>query len=88
MTATSGILSAASRWSITGRRVGEIPAETELSRSLSKDLSKRGFKFVGSTIVYSFMQACGLVNDHIVECFRFSEIEHFTASCSNELLET
>ena len=60
--------------------MADIPAETELSRKMSKDLSKRGFKFVGSTIVYSLMQACGLVNDHTVDCFRHSEIEQFTAS--------
>ncbi len=52
----------------------EIPAETDLSRQMSKALSKRGFKFVGSTICYSFMQAIGMVNDHTVDCFRYSEI--------------
>ena len=41
---------------------------------MSKDLSKRGFKFVGSTICYAFMQAAGMVNDHVVECFRYAEI--------------
>ncbi len=46
--------------------MSEIPAETDLARKLSKDLQKRGFKFVGPTIIYSFMQACGLVNDHVV----------------------
>jgi DNA-3-methyladenine glycosylase I len=45
------------------------PAETEISRAMSKDLKKRGFKFVGPTIVYAFMQAVGMVNDHAVECF-------------------
>ena len=54
--------------------LGDIPAETETSRAMSKDLAKRGFKFVGSTICYSFMQACGLVNDHTVECFRHAEV--------------
>tara|TARA_A100001011_G_scaffold18118_2_gene18657 strand:- start:257 stop:832 length:576 start_codon:yes stop_codon:yes gene_type:complete len=50
-----------------------IPASTELSERISKNLKKRGFKFVGSTIVYSFLQACGLVNDHVTSCFRYEE---------------
>jgi DNA-3-methyladenine glycosylase I len=54
--------------------LSEIPPETELSGKLSKDLKKRGFKFVGATMCYAMMQACGLVNDHIVTCFRHSEI--------------
>lgn len=54
--------------------LSEIPAETELSRKLSKDLTTLGFKFVGSTICYAMMQACGLVNDHMVDCFRHAEI--------------
>ena len=52
----------------------EIPAKTETSDAMSKDLKKRGFNFVGSTIMYAFMQACGLVNDHLVSCFRYKEI--------------
>ena len=52
----------------------EIPAKTELSDRISKDLKKRGFKFVGSTIVYSHMQATGMVNDHLKECFRYKEL--------------
>jgi DNA-3-methyladenine glycosylase I len=52
----------------------EIPANTELSDKLSADLKKRGFKFVGSTVIYAHMQATGMVNDHIVDCFRFSEV--------------
>ncbi len=56
------------------RSLSEIPAETELSKRISKDLQKRGFKFVGSTICYAMLQAVGLVNDHTVECFRHSEI--------------
>lgn len=47
----------------------EIPTQTDISVEMSKDLKKRGYKFVGSTICYAFMQACGLVNDHIVDCF-------------------
>ena len=50
-----------------------IPASTELSERISKNLKRRGFKFVGSTIVYSFLQACGLVNDHVTSCFRHEE---------------
>jgi len=50
-----------------------ITASTELSERISKNLKKRGFKFVGSTIVYSFLQACGLVNDHVTSCFRHEE---------------
>lgn len=49
--------------------ISEIPAKTELSERISKDLKKRGFKFVGSTIVYTFMQAVGMVNDHTANCF-------------------
>ena len=49
----------------------EIPPTTEVSDALSKDLIKRGFKFVGSTVIYSHMQACGLVNDHLVDCHRY-----------------
>ncbi len=56
------------------RGMGDLPAKTELSDKLSKDLVRRGFKFVGSTIIYSMMQACGLVNDHTVECFRHDQV--------------
>lgn len=52
----------------------EVPAKTSVSDSMSKDLKRRGFNFVGSTICYAFMQACGLVNDHLVSCFRYEEI--------------
>lgn len=51
-----------------------VPARTAESDAMSKDLSKRGFKFVGSTICYAFMQAAGMVNDHLVECFRYAEV--------------
>jgi DNA-3-methyladenine glycosylase I len=58
----------------TGRRGrGDIPAETDLSRAISKDLRAEGFNFVGPTIVYAFMQAVGMVNDHLVGCFRHRE---------------
>jgi DNA-3-methyladenine glycosylase I len=56
------------------KRHSDIPAETEISRKLSKELVGRGFKFVGPTIVYAFMQAVGMVNDHLTTCFRHSEI--------------
>lgn len=52
----------------------DIPANTALSDTISKDLKKRGFKFVGSTVVYAHMQATGMVNDHIVDCFRYNEV--------------
>ena len=55
------------------KKMGEIPATTEISDEMSKDLKKRGFKFVGSTICYAFMQAAGLVNDHVIGCFRYGE---------------
>lgn len=55
----------------TWKNMNEIPAKTELSDFISADLKKRGFKFMGSTVVYSHMQATGMVNDHIVDCFRY-----------------
>jgi DNA-3-methyladenine glycosylase I len=58
------------RW----RSLGDIPAETEESRAMSKELKRRGFRFVGPTICYAFMQAAGLVNDHVVDCFRHDEV--------------
>ena len=57
------------------RSMKEIPPKTPLSDAISKDLLKRGFKFVGSTIVYAHMQATGMVNDHTVECFRYKEVD-------------
>jgi len=53
------------------RAPGDVPAKTPISDALSKDLSRRGFKFVGSTICYAMMQAVGMVNDHLVDCFRY-----------------
>ncbi len=53
----------------------EIPATTKESDVMSKELKKRGFTFVGSTICYAFMQAVGMVNDHIVDCFRWQEVQ-------------
>ena len=57
------------------KTIGEVPAETELSRKISKELAGRGFKFVGPTIVYAFMQATGMVNDHLTHCFRHDEVK-------------
>ncbi len=54
--------------------LGEVPAKTEVSDALSKDLKKRRFNFVGSTIMYAFMQATGIVNDHLTNCFRYEEV--------------
>ncbi len=56
------------------RLLSELPPSTELSDALSKDLKRRGFNFVGSTICYAFMQAVGMVNDHVVDCFRYREL--------------
>lgn len=70
-------------WSFVGgapivnrrKTIGQIPATTKESDALSKDMIKRGFKFAGSTILYSHMQACGLVNDHVVDCWRYNEVQ-------------
>ena len=56
------------------RSMAEVPAETDLSRTISKDLKQRGFRFVGPVIVYSHMQATGMVNDHLVDCFRWKKV--------------
>ena len=69
-------------WSFTNEKpiknswknLSEIPAVTELSDTISKDLKKRGFKFVGSTVIYAHMQATGMVNDHVTTCFRYNEV--------------
>ncbi len=69
-------------WTFTGgtprinrwRTPGQVPARTTQSDALSKDLSRRGFKFVGSTICYAFMQAVGMVNDHAISCFRYERV--------------
>lgn len=54
----------------------EVPAKTELSDQIAKDLKRRGFSFLGSTTVYAYLQACGLVNDHTTGCFRYQELKH------------
>ncbi len=56
----------------------EIPATSPQSDAFSKDLKKRGFGFVGSTIIYAHMQAVGMVNDHLVDCFRYAEVQKVT----------
>jgi DNA-3-methyladenine glycosylase I len=69
-------------WSFVGgaplpgrrKRKEDVPARTAESDAMSKDLVKRGFTFVGSTICYAFMQAAGMVNDHVVDCFRYAEV--------------
>ena len=69
-------------WSFVGgkpvaagrRSVRDVPARTEISDTLSMELKKRGFRFVGSTIMYAFMQATGMVNDHTTDCFRWKEL--------------
>ena len=71
-------------WSFTGgktiinsrKEMSDIPATSIESDAMSKDLKKRGFKFAGSTICYAIMQAAGMVNDHLVSCFRYNEIEY------------
>jgi len=57
------------------KSVKDIPAKTSESEAMSKDLSRRGFKFIGPTICYAFMQAVGVVNDHTVDCFRYNQIQ-------------
>lgn len=64
------------------RSLNEIPAKTKESEAMSKDLLKRGFKFVGPTICYAHMQATGMVNDHTTDCFRYEEIRYSNASSS------
>ena len=70
-------------WQFTGHKtiknrfksLKELPAKTEVSDEMSKDMKEKGFKFVGSTICYAFMQGAGLVNDHVVDCFRYREVQ-------------
>jgi DNA-3-methyladenine glycosylase I len=69
-------------WSFVGgepkqnrfRKLADIPAETAESTAMSKELKRRGFRFVGPTVCYAFMQGCGLVNDHTTDCFRYTEV--------------
>jgi DNA-3-methyladenine glycosylase I len=64
----------------TWRSIDQIPAVTDESRAMSRDLLRRGFRFVGPTTLYAFMQAVGLVNDHTVDCFRYREVGGFVAA--------
>lgn len=57
------------------KELSELPAETQESQAMSQDLKRRGFKFVGPTICYAYMQAAGLVNDHLVSCFRYKQLK-------------
>ena len=66
------------------REIGDVPARTQESDTMSKDLARRGFKFVGSTICYAFMQAVGIVNDHSVDCFRYKEIKRLASATASE----
>lgn len=68
------------RW----KTMRQIPATSKESDAMSKELKSRGFKFVGSTICYAFMQAAGMVNDHIVGCFRYSEVNREQGAASGE----
>jgi DNA-3-methyladenine glycosylase I len=69
-------------WSFVGgeplvnswKTLADLPAQTAESKAMSKELKRRGFRFVGPTVCYAFMQACGLVNDHTVDCFRYREV--------------
>lgn len=69
-------------WGFTGgkvltnqwRSLSELPANTSLSDEVSKDLKKRGFRFLGSTIIYAHLQSIGIINDHLVDCFRYKEV--------------
>ena len=67
------------RWKI----LQQIPAASLESDAFSKDLKRRGFSFVGSTVVYAHMQAVGIVNDHLVDCFRYREIRRGLKTCSS-----
>ena len=66
------------------KRGQKAPAKTKESDAMSKDLQKRGFRFVGSTICYAFMQATGMVNDHLTTCFRWSDVRALTAASANQ----
>jgi DNA-3-methyladenine glycosylase I len=78
---------AAYQWDFVGgrtihnewRNLGEIPAKTPEAEKMSKDMKKRGFRFVGPTILYAHMQATGMVNDHTVDCFRWAELKRMEA---------
>ncbi|MBY8988713.1 MAG: DNA-3-methyladenine glycosylase I, partial [Candidatus Lokiarchaeota archaeon] len=56
------------------KKLEDLPSNTELSNRISKDMKKRGFKFIGTTIIYAFLQTIGVVNDHTIDCFRYIEL--------------
>ncbi|MHA2130451.1 MAG: DNA-3-methyladenine glycosylase I, partial [Promethearchaeota archaeon] len=60
------------------KNLSELPSKTEISEQMCKELKDKGFKFVGPTICYAFMQAVGMVNDHTIDCFRYEEINKLT----------
>ncbi len=62
------------------KELSELPSKTEYSEQMSKDLKKRGFKFIGPTICYAFIQAVGMVNDHMIDCFRYNEINQIISN--------
>jgi len=63
------------------KNANEVPAKTEISEKMSKALKEQGFKFIGPTICYAFMQSVGMTNDHIVSCFRYEQIKKLKKSC-------
>ncbi len=67
----------------TWRSLAEVPAETAVSHMMSKDLKQRGFRFVGPTICYAFMQATGLCNDHVTDCFRYEQVKALSKPSSD-----
>ncbi|MFN2260848.1 MAG: DNA-3-methyladenine glycosylase I [Psychroflexus sp.] len=68
--------------------LSEIPAQTELSQKISKDLKKRGFKFLGPTTVYAFMQAVGMVNDHLIKCFKHKQRQKINPDAFSNQIKT
>jgi len=64
--------------------LSEVPTETDVSRALSRDLGKRGFRFVGPTICYAFMQSVGMVNDHVVDCFRWATVRRLAGPSTQD----
>ena len=68
------------------RSMKEVPGRTDLSDAISKDLKRRGFRFVGSTIIYAYMQAVGMVNDHLTDCFRRVQVANLTRRASSDKL--
>lgn len=70
------------------KKLGELPAKTVLSEKISKDLKKRGMNFVGPTIIYAFMQAIGMVNDHTTDCFRYPECARMADTVKDDVERT